>query len=193
MQKITFVTTNNGKIATAQHYFDDTKIILEPYLYELIEPQSGDIAEIAKSKVIQAYDLVNQPCIAQDSGFYIDALGGFPAAYVKFILGTIGVDGILKLMQDIENRKCMFKECLAFYDGDEVKYFYCNHEGRISNKILGIDNPEKWSDLWYIFIPDYSNDGRTLAQLSFKENQDRRNNIDSSLRQFANWYKSAKQ
>ena len=187
--KITFVTTNKGKIATAQHYFDENEIMLEAYNYELTELQSDDITEIAKSKVMQAYSLVKQPCIAQDSGFYIDALKGFPKNYTKFALDTIGIEGIIKLMAGVENRRCRFKECLAFYDGNETKYFYCCHEGRLSYESQGADNPEKWSDLWYLFIPTYSADGRTLAQYSIAETQERRKHIDSSMRRFADWYK----
>lgn len=62
--------------------------------------------------------------------------------------------GILKLMKDVENRICSFKECLAYYDGSKIEYFYCNHDGYLYNKKIGIENPEKWSDLWYIFIPN---------------------------------------
>lgn len=190
MRKMIFVTGNKGKVATAQQYFNELDIQLETYAYELIEPRSDDITEIAKSKVMQAYAMTRQPCIAQDSGFYIDALNGFPNTFVNFTLDTIGVDGILKLMRDVENRSCMFRECLAFYDGDAVQYFYCDHRGRLSHEKLGMDNPEKWSDLWYIFIPDYAADGRTLAQYTMEETYERRKDTDSSIRLFAKWYRT---
>lgn len=190
VHKIIFVTSNKGKIATAQQYFNAIDIKLETYAHELIEPRSDDITEIAKSKVLQAYDLVGQPCIAQDSGFYIDALNGFPRAFVNYALDTIGIEGILKLMKDVENRTCSLRECLAYYDGNKIKYFYCNHEGCLSTEMIGMENPEKWSDLWYVFIPNYSTDGRTLAQYTIEETYERRKNIDSSIKQFANWYKT---
>ena len=190
MQKITFVTSNKGKVATAHQYLAELNIELKTYMHELIEPQADDIDEIAKSKVIQAYELVNHPCIAQDSGFYVEALNGFPKAYTKFALDTIGIKGILKLMEGVENRACMFKECLAYYDGTSLEYFYSFYEGRLSEKALGTDNPEKWSDLWYLFIPDHSIDGRTLAQLSPDETRERRRSINPSIKQFANWYKN---
>jgi len=189
MQKITFVTGNKGKIATAQQYLNELNIKLETYDYDIIEPQSDKLTEIAKSKVTQAYKIVNQPCIANDSGFYIEALNGFPSVFVRYALDTIGVEGILKLMDGVEPRTCMFKECLAYYDGTSIEYFHCEHVGTLSDKILGNDNPEKWSDLWYVFIPDYSTSGRTLAQYTIGETQERRKHIDSSLKRFAKWYK----
>jgi len=105
MKKITFVTTNKGKIATAMNYLNDSDIELESYNYELIEPRTDDIQEIAKQKVLQAYEVVKQPCIALDSGFYIEALNGFPRAFVNFALDTIGIQGMLRLMENKENDK----------------------------------------------------------------------------------------
>lgn len=64
-----FVTTNKGKLASAQEYLKTTKLI--PYEAELIESRSDDIREIAKEKVIQAYNIVDEPCIALDAGFFI--------------------------------------------------------------------------------------------------------------------------
>lgn len=62
-----------------------------------------------------------------DTDFRIDELNGFPRAFVNFSLDTIGISGILKLMEGKENRKCAFNECLAYYDGKEIYYFYGKH------------------------------------------------------------------
>ena len=76
LDEIVFVTHNKGKIASAQNYLKKVKLV--PYDFELDEPRSDDLKEIATAKVKQAYEIVKKPCIAQDSGFYIDALNGFP-------------------------------------------------------------------------------------------------------------------
>lgn len=188
MKKITFVTTNKGKISTAKQYLNDVNIELEPYNYELIEPRTDDIQEIAKQKVLQAYQVVKQPCIALDSGFYIEALNGFPRAFVNFSLDTIGINGILKLMEGKENRKCAFNECLAYHDGTNIHYFYGKHPGNLSEKIQGLDRAEKWSDLWYIFKPKGFD--KTLAEMDSEERENRRK-IDGSvqaMQKFAKWH-----
>lgn len=149
MKEIVFVTHNKGKAKSAEKYFNDLKF--STYDFELNEPRSDDIQEIATAKVKQAYEIVKKPCIALDTGFFIDELNGFPKAFVNFSLDTIGIDGILKLMEGKENRKCKFEECLAYHDGKEIHYFLGKHPGNLSNKIQGIDRDEKWSDLWYIF------------------------------------------
>ena len=189
MEKIVFVTSNKGKVATAKQYFENMNIEFETYNYDLIEPRTDDIQEIAKSKVLQAYEVVKRPCIAQDSGFFIEELNGFPRAFVNFALDTLGIEGILRTMQGVKNRKCAFKECLAYYDGNKIEYFFCEHNGKLSTSIKGMENEEKWSDLWYIFIPDYSLEGKTLSQYSKEETHKRRENIDSTLKIFAKYYK----
>ncbi len=123
--EIIFVTHNRGKAKSAEKYFENLKI--GTFNYELDEPRSDDIKEIATAKVKQAFEIVNKPCMAMDTDFRIDELNGFPRAFVNFSLETIGISGILKLMEDKENRKCAFNECLAYYDGKEIHYFYGKH------------------------------------------------------------------
>lgn len=185
MKEVIFVTHNPGKIAQAQKVLQD--IDLQIFDYELEEPRSDDIQYISKQKVLEAYELVHKPCISMDSGFWIDALNGFPRAFVNFTLDTIGIKGILKLMEGKENRSCCFTECLSYYDGKNVKQFMGRHEGKLSTEILGNDTKEKWSDLWYIYMP-YGYD-KTLAQMTQEERDNRtREKSISSISEFAKWY-----
>ena len=137
---------------------------------------------------MEAYKLVNEPCISLDCGFWIDELNGFPRAFVNYSLETIGIEGILKLMEEKENRNCKFTECLSYYDGKELKQFMGEHLGTLSKKILGNDTDKKWSDLWYIYKPYGYN--KTLAQMTEEERENRikYKSVDS-MEEFANWYK----
>lgn len=187
MKEIIFVTTNRGKIASAQSDLKNIKVL--PYNAELIEPRSDDIQEIAREKVLQAYEMVKKPCISLDAGFFIKELNGFPRAYVNHALDTIGIEGILKLMKDVDNRYCEFRTCLAYYDGATMKFFESKSSGRISDKIRGCDNENKWSDLWYIFIPDKFD--KTLAEFNeedFEVHNKRKE--ESSIVKFGKWYES---
>ena len=188
--KIIFVTSNKGKIASAQKKLKDIK--LDSYNYDLDEPRSDDVKVIAEHKVREAYSVVKEPCIALDAGFFIEELNGFPKAYVNFALDTIGIDGILKLMENVENRKCAFKECLAYFDGESLLTFDGNIEGTISEEKRGLDRDKKWSDLWYIFIPHgYT---KTLAEMTDEERSNRKSskhNINA-IDEFNNYYHKVK-
>ncbi|MBQ8299738.1 MAG: hypothetical protein IJX99_07820 [Clostridia bacterium] len=186
MNKVVFVTHNKGKIETAKELLKEVEF--EVYEYELDEPRSDDINYISKQKVMEAYQVVNKPCISMDSGFWIDELEGFPRAYVNFALDTIGIEGILKLMEGKENRKCRFTECLSYYDGKELHQFMGKHEGILASEVLGRDTEKKWSDLWYVYKP-YGYD-KTLAQMTDEERRTRKKyGSINSLEEFAKWYK----
>ena len=187
MDEIVFVTHNKGKIASANRKLKDVNF--KVFEYELDEPRSDDIKYISKYKVMEAYKLVNKPCISMDTGFWIDELGGFPKAFVNFALDTIGIDGILKLMEGKTNRECKFTECLSYYDGNKLYQFMGEHDGTLSEKVLGNDTKKKLSDLWYIYKP-YGYD-KTLAQMTDEERENRvkYKSVDS-LEEFAKWYKN---
>lgn len=184
-KEIIFVTHNKGKIASAQKYFKNVNIKI--FEHEVDEPRSEDIKYISKVKVEEAYQLVHKPCISLDCGFFIDALNGFPKAYVNYALNTIGLEGILKLMEGKENRNCKFTECLSYYDGKELHQFMGEHKGKLAKEILGQDTNKKWSDLWYIYKPNGYE--KTLAQMT-EEEREGREKIDSidSMQEFVNWY-----
>ena len=190
MDEIIFVTHNKGKMATAKKYLKDVKF--KTYDYELDEPRSDDIKEISRVKVEEAYNIVKKPCIAMDSGFFINKLNGFPKCFVNFSLETIGIEGILKLMDGIEDRSCEFTESLSYYDGEKLVQFEGRHKGTLSKEILGNYTEKKWSDLWYIFIPEGYD--KTLAQMSEEERENRNteHKNDSSFASFAKWYKNNK-
>ncbi len=186
MKEIIFVTTNKGKIASAQRELKNIEVL--PYNAELIEPRGDDIKEIAKQKVLQAYKIVKKPCIALDSGFFVEALNGFPKAYVNHMLETIGIEGLLKLMDKVENRKCTFKSCLAYYDGENMEFFESNDHGTLAHSIRENENNEKWSNLWYIFKP--KGFLKTLAEFDEEDflRYDTNSKDDTCIKKFGNWY-----
>lgn len=187
MEEIVFVTHNKGKIESAKKQLNGVNFKI--YEYELEEPRSDDIKYISEYKVKEAYKLVNKPCISLDCGFWINELDGFPRAFVNFTLDTIGIEGILKLMEEKENRNCKFTECLSYYDGKELHQFMGKHEGTLSKQILGNDTDKKWSDLWYIFKP-YGYE-KTLAQMTDEERTNRtKYKSTDSMKEFAKWYKN---
>ena len=186
MEEIVFVTHNKGKIASAKRELKNVDFKI--FEYDLDEPRSDDIKYISKYKVMEAYELVNKPCLSLDCGFWIDELDGFPRAFVNFSLDTIGINGILKLMEQKENRACRFTECLSYYDGKNIYQFMGKHEGTLAKEILGNDTDKKWSDLWYIFKPEGYD--KTLAQMTDNERKNRvRYNSVSAFEEFAKWYK----
>lgn len=190
MKNIVFVTNNEGKRKSAQKYFNEDQIKISCYNFDIKEPEINDIEYIAKYKVMEAYKKVNKPCIALDVEFYIPNYPNnpnFPGAFVRReLIDKLGIDGLLKNMENVKNRECYFKECLAYYNGKEILYFYGISKGTLSYKQKGLDSDKKWSDLWYIFIPNNSN--KTLAEMTNDERDNRKDNHISALKEFSNWF-----
>ena len=187
MDEIIFVTHNKGKIESAKKQL--AGVNFKVFEYDLEEPRSDDIKYISKYKVEEAYKLVNKPCISLDCGFWIDALNGFPRAFVNFSLDTVGIDGILKLMEGKENRSCKFTECLSYYDGKNLYQFMGKNPGKISFKIQGTRTDKTWSDLWFIFIPQGYE--KTLAQMTDEERNNRElNGSIDAMEEFTKWFKN---
>jgi XTP/dITP diphosphohydrolase len=88
----------------------------------------------------------------------VTALNGFPGPYTHYIEDTIGEDGILKLLQGIENREAYFVECLSYTKyGKEPVCFVSKTKGKIALEKSGTYG---WS-YDFIFIPDGKD--KTLA------------------------------
>ena len=73
----------------------------------------------------------------------------------------------------------------VYFDGKDIHYFYGKHPGKLAYEKEGIDREEKWSDLWYIFIPEGFD--KTMAQMSNEERENRKKK--SAMEEFAKWYK----
>ena len=187
-KEIIFVTHNTGKIKSAEKYFKNLKF--KTFNYELDEPRSDDIKEIATAKVKEAFEIVKRPCIALDTDFRIDKLNGFPRAFVNFALDTIGINGILKLMEGEKIESVPLMNVWHIMMGKIYTIFMENILGNLSIKIQGLDREEKWSDLWYIFKPKGFD--KTLAEMDSEERENRKK-IDGSvqaMQEFANWYEN---
>ncbi|WP_017415872.1 hypothetical protein [Clostridium tunisiense] len=75
MKDIIFVTSNKGKIATAQSDLKNIRVL--PYEAELIEPRSDDIREIAEQKVYQAYEIVKKTLYSFGFWFFYQGIKRF--------------------------------------------------------------------------------------------------------------------
>jgi XTP/dITP diphosphohydrolase len=187
--ELCYATTNEGKIASLQREFDKYGWKVKPVNIDIPEPRTSDVKEIAHHKAIYAFNIIKEPLVVLDAGFYIDSLNGFPRAFVNFALETVGIEGILKLVED-KDRGCEFRHCLAYIDGKtaEPEYFQSRVRGTIAPEPRGDLQEHLWSRLSTIFIP--AGHENTLAQMTkpeyfgWKEKTDTKNSHHSA---FAAW------
>lgn len=164
---ITFVTTNKGKVESLRRKLPK-KIEIESMPIELPELQAGSASEVVFEKAKEAYKILKKPLLIHDGSFHIIALNGFPGAYIKYILKTINIQGIMKMMTDVTDRECYFEDALAYTeDGKHIEIFTSRNNGTIAYTIDMQNKERAWSDLWKVFIPNGSE--KTLSAMTEKE------------------------
>lgn len=205
---ITFASTNQSKYNEVRSILLNRHgIAVDFFQAELIEIQSDSLEDIAKEKAKSAFvkklggraeeeeeeeeKRMNKPVIVEDDGLFIEALNGFPGQYSSHVFKTIGNAGILKLLEDLDNRSAFFRSLIAYYDGKDLLIF----EGKVDGKIISdkkittgvCGNSSASAGGWGydpIFIPDGTD--LTFAQLGDKKNE--YSHRKAALEKFANWY-----
>jgi XTP/dITP diphosphohydrolase len=61
--------------------------------------------------LVSKYD---RPIMIDDSGLFVDALGGFPGVYSSYAFKTLGCEGVLRLMEGVKQREARFECCIGF-------------------------------------------------------------------------------
>ena len=151
MKTITYVTGNWAKIESAKHALEPLGFEIDNVKMETPEIQADDVVEVSKYSAKWAAEQLNKPVLKNDSGLFVNGLKGFPGVYSKYADETIGKDGLLKLMEGIEDRSAYFKESIAYCEpGKEPVVFEGITKGRIDTKKSGTYG---WS--WdFVFIPE---------------------------------------
>ncbi len=162
--KLALMTQNEHKLRELTPLFQQYGVEFEAVALEKLEIRSDSVEEIARTAVLHAYDELERPVVLDDTGFFIEALNGFPRAYPAFVLATIGRKGILKLMRGVENRSAYFITAVGYTDdGENAMTFVGKMPGLIAQEERGTGG------FGYdpIFIPEGFTD--TYAQLPFSK------------------------
>lgn len=162
MKKITYVTGNWAKIASAKQALEPLGFEIDNIKMETPEIQADDVTEVSKYSAKWACEELKVPVLKNDTGLFVNALKGFPGVYTHYVQDTIGEDSLLKLMEGIEDRTAYFKESIAYCEpGKEPVVFDAVTKGSIDLKKSG---EHGWS--WdFIFIPE----GETKPLANFED------------------------
>ena len=192
MKEINFITSNIGKVESLKTALEKHNIEINLVIKDLdiMEVQADTVMEVSKLKALEAYRILKAPIIVEDGGCSIDALKGFPGVYTKYVLATIGVDGILNAMRDKSDRKARFESVTTYVDEDGNVTQFARDGGDFvftQNK-TGIIHPCAWSELWQvIYFEDHK---KTLSEFSQEELNDfyAKTGASGSLQKFVKWY-----
>jgi len=131
---IYFVTGNKGKFAEAQGIFKD----LMQKNIGYTEIQADTLEDVAAYGMKEVMERLQGPVMLEDAGLFIEALQGFPGVYSAYVQKTIGNNGILRLMEGVEDRKAYFRSVVAYVEpGMEPRLFEGEVHGRIGFEARG--------------------------------------------------------
>ncbi|HDQ07457.1 MAG TPA: RdgB/HAM1 family non-canonical purine NTP pyrophosphatase [Methanoculleus sp.] len=158
--KITVVTSNEHKAHEVARFFSGIAEVRHVPL-EIPEFRDNDVGVIARAKAEFAWQALQEPVMVDDTGFFIHALKGFPGPYAAYVLDTIGMEGILRLLEGVEDRSAYFETAIGYADAaGTVRIF----RGRVDGTVVG---PRGTGGFGY--DPIFEVEGRTLAERTADE------------------------
>ena len=162
-----FVTTNEHKRREVQQILG---VALEGADLDLPEIQAIDPAEVAAEKARAARGALGDtdlPVLVEDSGLMVDAWGGFPGALTKWVMQSVGNEGLLRMLAPEEDRsaRAVCVVALAGADG-EVRTF----RGEVGGTVA--ESPRGGGGFGYdpVFVPGWSEE--TYAEMGEAKNAD---------------------
>ena len=91
---LVFVTSNDGKLREAEAVLGRS---LDHHALDLPEIQSLDLEEVVRAKAAAALKRLDRPVLVEDTGLELAGLGGFPGPLVRWLLTSVGPEGICRI------------------------------------------------------------------------------------------------
>ncbi|KAK7696061.1 hypothetical protein QCA50_000702 [Cerrena zonata] len=171
-KKLIFVTGNAMKLQEVRAILGQSGIDINSKDLDIPELQ-GSTQEIAREKCRRAADLLQGPCITEDTALCYEALNGLPGPYIKYFLKECGLDGLNKILAGFENKNAWALCTFAYSAGPGTEPIL--FEGRTDGKIVPARGQGKFG--WNpIFEADGT--GKTFAEMS----EDEKNAISHRFR-----------
>jgi non-canonical purine NTP pyrophosphatase (RdgB/HAM1 family) len=158
--RVFFVTTNPVKVESVVRVLNARGIKVEVTGLDIPEIQAKTASEVAAAKALEAFRRLQEPVLVNDFAFHIDALNGWPGAFVKIETERLGLGMFLQMLRPPrgghESHECRMSNALAYMDGRlEAPQVF-------TREIRGLLSPEayqclpKKEDAWVdkIFVPD---------------------------------------
>lgn len=170
--KLIFATNNAHKVGEVRALLmgsDIALVTLAEAGLDIDPPETGSTFEAnALQKARFVHELTGLPCIADDSGIEVDALGGAPGVHSKRFSEQATTEAnnalLLHKLDGVENRSGRFRCVLALVGlGDEATV-----DGRCEGTIAHALHGEGGFGYDPLFLPDET-PGRSMAELSMSE------------------------
>ena len=160
---IQFITTNAGKFAEVGEKLAEVHVRIVRLDRSYPEIQTDRLEKVVKYAATVLDDEVKGDYLIDDSGLFIEALGGFPGVYSSYVQKRLGNKGILKLMAGETYRAAHFETVFLLKLGQDHEVFH----GECAGTIAEAERGKGGFGYDPIFIP--AGDTRTFGVMSLTE------------------------
>lgn len=185
MKDIFFVSKNKNKIKEVLKFFKTfvpAVAVIKAYELEINEIQSEKLDDIAKDKVLKAFDLVRRPLFVEHTGLYIKNFGDLPGGLTQIVWDALKGEKFCEYFGKGNDTTAEARTVIAYCDGKTIELFKGTIRGKIADSPSRDDTEFEWD---CAFIPDgYT---QTFAQLKEKQEISMRKR---ALTNFVNYLKS---
>jgi len=161
LDDLVFVTSNIGKLREAEAVLGRT---LDHRGLDLPEVQTLDLAEVVRHKARTAWEHLGRPVLVEDTALELTGLGGFPGPLVRWLLTSIGPEGICKIASCFGEAGATARCLVCAYDGSSEVFGEGVVEGSIALNPRG-GGGFGWDSA---FVPSDGR-GRTYGEMSEDE------------------------
>jgi len=178
-----FATQNKGKFREAARIAESFRIDFRHLNVEKEEIQARKLSEIASYAARQASKSTRKHVIADDSGFFVKSLAGFPGPYSSYVFDTIGLEGILKLMKGVKRRHAYFEAAVAYCSPGHHPICF---SGAVRGLVMKRRRGKQGFGYDPIFVPS-SGRGKTFAEMGVDE-KNRYSHRARAFTGFCKWF-----
>lgn len=161
--RVYFATSNDSKFAEARLVLSEFGLGLGRLRTKGAEVQSDDVAVVASAAASALASCEDRPFFVEDTGLYVESLRGFPGAYAAFVHGTIGLRGLLRLLEGRSDRSAEFVSAVALVEGHRGPRLFT---GRLKGSISLRPRGTHGFGFDPVFVPEGSE--LSLAELSLE-------------------------
>ena len=125
------MTTNAGKFREVAGILRAEGIEVEHYDLLLPEVQGDTLDEVVAYSAKVLAEEATFDFLVDDSGLFVDALKGFPGVYSSYAFRTVGIPGILRLLEGADRRQARFETVMGLRVAGETHTFRGECRGTI--------------------------------------------------------------
>lgn len=163
MKRVYLVTGNRHKVEEFEAILAPLGVEVVPVRLEKLEVQADDVAVIARYAA-ERLPVMDAPVAVEDAGLFIKALRGFPGPYSSYVYRTLGLKGVLKLMEYVDERGAYFLSAIGVKDTEGRVHVFT---GRVDGSIARSPRGSGGFGFDPIFVPEGWE--KTFAEASMEE------------------------